>query len=166
MNEQQAFGRLVDSLSPWLARLVFVGGWAFRLYRLHPAAQVPAYRPVATLDADVAFAEGERLEGSIGARLEAEGFEEQLSGNHRPPVSQYTLGSDASGFYAEFLTPLSGSGRRRSGTSSGSPTTWSAMRPPSRPTAAWIPRRCAGCASKPCGNCLSSTRRQRPWQWN
>jgi hypothetical protein len=68
-----------------------------------------------TLDADVAFAEGERLEGSIRARLLEAGFVESLTGNHRPPVSQYTLGDDGSGFYAEFLTPLTGSGRRRDG---------------------------------------------------
>lgn len=115
MSEQLAFGRLVAGLSPWLGQLVFVGGWAFRLYRLHPQADVPAYRPVVTLDADVAFAEGEHLEGNIRARLLDSGFVESLMGNHRPPVSQYTLGNDASGFYAEFLTPLSGSGRRRAG---------------------------------------------------
>ena len=113
MSEQLAFGRLVTGLSPWLGQLVFVGGWAFRLYRLHPGAEVPAYRPVVTLDADVAFAEGERLEGNIRARLLDTGFVESLMGSHRPPVSQYTLGDDASGFYAEFLTPLTGSGRRR-----------------------------------------------------
>lgn len=115
MSEAQAFGRLVAGLSPWLGQLVFVGGWAFRLYRLHPSADVPGYRPVVTLDADVAFAEGERLEGSIRARLLETGFVESLMGNHRPPVSQYMLGDDASGFYAEFLTPLTGSGRRRDG---------------------------------------------------
>ena len=115
MSETQAFGQLVAGLSPWLEQLVFVGGWAFRLYRLHPDAQVPAYRPVVTLDADVAFAEGERLEGNIRARMLDTGFVENLMGSHRPPVSQYTLGDDASGFYAEFLTPLTGSGRRRGG---------------------------------------------------
>lgn len=37
-------------------------------------------------------------------------------GNHQPPVSQYTLGEDEpSGFYAEFLTPMTGSGRTRTG---------------------------------------------------
>lgn len=117
MSESRAFGRLVAGLSPWLGQLVFVGGWAFRLYRLHPRAQVPAYRPVVTLDADVAFAEDEYLEGDIRARLLEAGFVENLMGNHRPPVSQYTLGDDGSGFYAEFLTPLTGSGRRRTGES-------------------------------------------------
>ena len=73
-------------------------------------------RPLTTLDADVAFAEREKLEGSIKDRLLEAGFKEQLTGNHNPPVSQYTLGDDdAGGFYAEFLTPLTGSGRTRQG---------------------------------------------------
>jgi hypothetical protein len=116
MNDQEAFARLVEGLSPWKHQLVFVGGWAHRLYRLHPMAEAPSYQPLATLDADVAFAEREPLEGSIKAQLIAAGFEEQLTGSHHPPVSKYTLGEDgASGFYAEFLTPMTGSGRKRSG---------------------------------------------------
>lgn len=116
MNDRPAFSRLVQALSPWGHQLVFVGGWAHRLYRLHPMAEAPAYQPLATLDADVAFAEREPLEGNIKAQLLAAGFEEQLTGNHQPPVSQYTLGEDElSGFYAEFLTPMTGSGRTRTG---------------------------------------------------
>jgi len=115
MNDRVAFGRLVAGLTPWIEQLVFVGGWAFRLFRLHPSAQVPAYRPVVTLDADVAFAEGEKLAGDIRARLAEAGFTETFMGDLRPPVAQYALGDDAAGFYAEFLTPLSGSGRRRTG---------------------------------------------------
>ena len=116
MKDQAAFTRLVGALSPWNHQLVYVGGWAHRLYRLHPMAEAPPYQPLATLDADVAFAEGERLEGDIRARLLSMGFEEELMGKHRPPVSQYTLGDAAAGgFYAEFLTPLTGSGRKRSG---------------------------------------------------
>ena len=42
-------------------------------------------------------------------RLSAAGFEQQLTGSHKPPVSRYTLGADGpGGFYAEFLTPLTG----------------------------------------------------------
>jgi hypothetical protein len=116
MNDRAAFAKLVQVLSPWKHQLVFVGGWAYRLYRLHPMAEVPAYQPLATLDADVAFAEREPLEGSIKAQLLAAGFEEQLTGSHQPPVSKYTLGEDEpNGFYAEFLTPMTGSGRRHSG---------------------------------------------------
>jgi len=114
MSDQDAFGKLAKALSPWHAQLVFIGGWAHRLYRLHPEASPRPYQPIATLDADIAFAEGERLAGSIKARLTEAGFNEQLTGTHRPPISQYTLGDEgASGFYAEFLTPLTGSGRTR-----------------------------------------------------
>lgn len=116
MTDRAAFARLVEALSPWSQQVVFVGGWAHRLYRLHPWAEAPAYQPLATLDADVAFAEREKLEGSIKARLLAAGFQEQLTGNHKPPASQYTLGEDEpSGFYAEFLTPLTGRGTTRDG---------------------------------------------------
>jgi hypothetical protein len=109
MNDRAAFTKLVEALSPWTQQLVFVGGWAHRLYRLHPLATVPTYPPLTTLDADVAFAEREPLVGDIKARLQAAGFKEQLTGNHRPPVTQYTLGDEEpSGFYAEFLTPMSG----------------------------------------------------------
>jgi hypothetical protein len=116
MSERAAFARLVRVLSPWAHQFVFVGGWAHRLYRLHPLADAPPYQPLATLDVDVAFAEHAPLEGDIRGQLLAAGFQEELTGNHHPPVSQYILGEDApSGFYAEFLTPMTGSGRTRAG---------------------------------------------------
>lgn len=115
MNDQAAFAKLADALAPWRSQLVFVGGWAYRLYRLHPKAEVPAYQPVATRDADVAFADREPLEGDIRAGLSAAGFKQQLTSDHRPPVSKYTLDEDDAGFYAEFLTPLTGSGFTRKG---------------------------------------------------
>jgi hypothetical protein len=30
------FARLIDTLQPWLNQVVVIGGWAHRLYRLHP----------------------------------------------------------------------------------------------------------------------------------
>lgn len=118
MNDRAAFVRLVRALAPWETRLLFVGGWAHRLYRLHPHAAPPAYQPLATLDADVAFAQREQLDGDIRAALQTAGFEQQLTGDHRPPVSRYTLGDDApAGFYAEFLTPLIGRSHSRAGVS-------------------------------------------------
>ena len=117
MNDHQAFAKLVGALAPWDARLMFVGGWAHRLYRLHPDAASQAYRPLATLDADIAFAQHEQLEGDIRAGLQQAGFEQELTGSHRPPVSRYTLGEDGpAGFYAEFLTPLVGRAQARDGT--------------------------------------------------
>lgn len=109
MNDHAYFTRLVTALAPWNHQLVFVGGWAHRLYRLHPDAGAPIYEPVATLDVDVAFDNRVRLDGNMKARLVDAGFEEQLRGDHQPPVSKYTVGDDeGSGFYAEFLTPLIG----------------------------------------------------------
>jgi len=108
MNDREAFARLLEALEPWGDKLVFVGGWAHRLYRMHPMAGAVAYQPLATLDADVAFAEREHLEGNIRVRLLEAGFQQVLTGTHQPPVSQYTLGEEGNGFYAEFLTPLVG----------------------------------------------------------
>lgn len=116
MNDREAFARLVSALAPWESRLLFVGGWAHRLYRLHPSAAAPTYQPLTTLDADVAFAERERFDGDIRAALQAAGFEQQLAGSHHPPVSRYTLGEEGpAGFYVEFLTPLVGRARTRAG---------------------------------------------------
>ena len=43
------------------------------------------------------------------------GFNEELFGDHAPPATHYRLGDDDAGFYAEFLTPLHGSGMKRNG---------------------------------------------------
>jgi hypothetical protein len=110
-----SLARLLEALRSWLGQVVLVGGWAHRLYRLDPRATVPAYAALRTRDADIAFGERPRFEGSIAEALRQAGFTEELSGDHQPPVSRYSLGADDQGFYAEFLTPLSGSGVRRNG---------------------------------------------------
>lgn len=109
-----AFARLVEALRPWHSQMVIVGGWAHRLHRLLPGAAVPAYDPIRTLDADVAFSAAPRMEGNIAQALKTAGFTEELFAKHEPPVSSYSL-PDAGGFYAEFLTPLLGGERRRDG---------------------------------------------------
>jgi hypothetical protein len=35
-SDVEYFARLVDALEPWLDQVVIIGGWAHRLYRLHP----------------------------------------------------------------------------------------------------------------------------------
>jgi hypothetical protein len=103
------FGRLVAALEPWLDQVVIVGGWAHRLYRLHPGAQVLDYPPLSTLDTDVALPAALAVgEQDIRARLVAHGFIQELLGEGRPPATHYHLGGESSGFYAEFLTPLVG----------------------------------------------------------
>lgn len=104
------FGRLLAALEPWLDQVVIVGGWAHRLYRLHPDAQALEYPPLSTLDADVALSPT-LMTGELGihVRLLAFGFEEEFFGETRPPATHYHLGGETSAFYAEFLTPLVGS---------------------------------------------------------
>jgi hypothetical protein len=114
-DEFADIARLIDALRPWLSHLVIVGGWAHRLHRFHPLANPPAYQPLRTRDADVAFSLTAPLEGDIGAALEAADFRQELSGEHTPPITHYRLGGDDQGFYAEFLAPRAGGPLRRDG---------------------------------------------------
>ena len=114
--EYASFAKLVESLRPWLDQVVIIGGWAHRLYRLHPLAERPQYEPLATLDADVALPRRLRVTGNdIYQRLRANGFEPELVGHHRPPAAHYRLTHPGIQFYAEFLTPLTGSAITRRG---------------------------------------------------
>ena len=114
--EVEYFARLVDALEPWLDQVVIIGGWAHRLYRLHPLAQPLEYEPLGTFDTDIAVpldlpATGEQ----IRARLLERNFREELMGNMQPPAAHYRVESGDNSFYAEFLTPLEGSAVKRGG---------------------------------------------------
>lgn len=115
MNDLDALAKLAQALSPWHAHLVFIGGWAHRIHRFSPKANKLDNQPIFTRDTDLAFANKAPIEGDIKAALIDHGFKEQLGGEHKPPVAHYTLGEENGGFYAEFLTPLIGSGLKRSG---------------------------------------------------
>lgn len=115
MDDFAALARLIQAIEPWRAHLIVVGGWAHRLYRFHPKATVPPYQSISTRDTDLAFANQAPLEGDIKTALARAGFTEELSGEHVPPVTRYTLGDHDAGFYAEFLTPLYGSEMKRNG---------------------------------------------------
>jgi hypothetical protein len=104
----ERFERLIEALEPWLDRVVIVGGWTLPLLRHHPLAQRLPYGPLFTKDADVAIPLGLRSEhGNVRERLLARGFHEDFLGDEKPPVTHYLLGDD-DGFYAEFLTSLTG----------------------------------------------------------
>lgn len=110
----QNFARLMEALRPWLPHVVIVGGWAHRLHRLHSLAQPLAYPPLMTRDADIAIPVVTPPGApDLGQRLLEHGFELELLGDHKPPVSRYRLGDEEQGFYAEFLTPLVGSQHKR-----------------------------------------------------
>ena len=116
MNDLNPFAKLAQALDPWRNQLVFIGGWAHRLHRFDSRANKLEHQPVFTRDTDLAFANRTPIEGDMKGALIEHGFKEQLSGEHTPPVAHYTLGEEDGGFYAEFLTPLSGSGLTRRGT--------------------------------------------------
>ena len=54
-SDVEHFAQLIEALDPWLGQVVIIGGWAHRLYRLHPLAQPLNYEPLGTLDTDVAI---------------------------------------------------------------------------------------------------------------
>lgn len=115
MEDLANFARLIEAVRPWLTHLVIVGGWAHRLYRFHPFATFQEYQPLRTRDVDLAFSLNAPLEGNLSHALKQAGFDEELSGEHTPPVTHYYLGPEGAGFYAEFLTVKQGSGLKRDG---------------------------------------------------
>ena len=115
MNGRDDLDRMVAALRPWLDELVLVGGWAHRLHHDHPLASRQPYQPVRTRDADLVFNTRAKLSGKISEALAQGGFREDLSTDERPPVAQYVLDSGEDGFFAEFLTPLTGGRTRRDG---------------------------------------------------
>jgi hypothetical protein len=115
-SENEAFARLIAAIEPWLGEIVIIGGWAHRLYRLHPIAQTLDYTPLATFDADIAIpSRVSRRDQDIRERLLAADFSEGPLGNNKPPATHYQLTEPGTDFFAEFLTPLSGSEYDRHG---------------------------------------------------
>jgi len=109
------FARLIVSLEPWLDQVVIIGGWAHRLYRLDPRAQQLSYAPIMTLDTDIAVPSVLQVKDQdIRERLVANGFREEFLGADKPPATHYRFGEEKTGYYAEFLTPLTGSEHTRS----------------------------------------------------
>ncbi len=115
-QDRAAFAKVVMALSPYLGELVFVGGWAHRLHALHELASRLDFQPLMTADTDIAARPGLRIRGSsIRELLQKNGFEEKLSGDENPPVSEYRLGGEEGSLYVEFLAPQSGGTTRRDG---------------------------------------------------
>jgi hypothetical protein len=117
-DNRGAFARVVRSLDPYLGDLVFVGGWAHRLFALHELASPIDFQPLMTADTDIATPQRLRPRASsIRQLLQDNGFEEELSGDERPPVSEYRLGEEEGAFYVEFISPQAGGANKRDGSS-------------------------------------------------
>jgi hypothetical protein len=113
--ELEAFSKFIGAMEPWLGEVVLIGGWAHRLYRLHPLARKLEYLPLTTLDGDVALPPKLKTrESTVRQRLLDAGCKEEFVGEDRPPATHYHYGKGG-GFYVEFLAPLEGSEYDRSG---------------------------------------------------
>ncbi|MCK6589101.1 MAG: nucleotidyltransferase domain-containing protein [Polyangiaceae bacterium] len=110
VDERAIFARVAAALKPYLNHLIFVGGWAHRLYEIHPNSSPLDFSPLATLDADLATPPDlPVIDRPINVLLEEVGFKEHLGGEANPPVSRYELGEGKVEFEVEFITPLRGS---------------------------------------------------------
>src|SRR5215469_12644601 len=113
--ELEAFAKFIGAIEPWVGEVVLIGGWAHRLYRLHPLARKLECLPLTTIDGDVAVPPKLKAqELTVRERLLAAGFKVEFVGEDRPPATHYHYGKNG-GFYAEFLTSLVGSEYDRSG---------------------------------------------------
>ena len=118
LTDREAFARLVAAVEPYLDVLVFVGGWAHRLYAFHELADPIDFEPLATDDADLAApVRLETRKETLAARLKAAGFTEEFRGEDRPPISEYHLGEEEAGLYVEFIAPLFGPSATKEGKS-------------------------------------------------
>jgi hypothetical protein len=114
--DKASFARIVCALAPYLGDIVFVGGWAHRLFRLHPLARLTPFRPLMTTDADIAApARIPARAGTIRELLLAADFTEHLSGDQTPPRAEYRLSQTGGDISVQFVTPLTGGEHRRDG---------------------------------------------------
>jgi hypothetical protein len=101
--ELEAFSKFITAVEPWLGKVVLVGGWAHRLYRLDSRARRLDYLPLTTSP----YHRNLQRKNRQGKGLLEGGFEEEFIGEDRPPATLYHYGKGG-GFYAEFLAPLEG----------------------------------------------------------
>jgi hypothetical protein len=111
-EESHRFSELLCALEPHLSHLIVVGGWAFRLYRLHENATELSFPPLMTHDADLAIPENAHRDyPDICQKLLAAGFTEEMTGSHVPPVTRYV--SPQKDFEIEFITHQQGGAVKR-----------------------------------------------------
>lgn len=112
--DRARFVALLAALGDDLSRVVIVGGWAHRLFALHPLARRSASALITTLDVDVAVPTGANPSG-LDRRLREAAFRVELVGREAP-VTKYYPPDGADEFHVEFLAPRHGSESVRGGT--------------------------------------------------
>ena len=113
--ELQALASSLAALGPYLEDVVLVGGWAHRLFHLHPWARPREFAPLATNDVDFAVpARTPPRESTLSSLLAAAGYEARHKSIHtRPPLVRYQR---ADGVMIEFVADLKGSATIARGT--------------------------------------------------
>jgi hypothetical protein len=114
---------VLQAFRPYLDTLVLIGGFAVRLYELHPRARSIEMRVLRTLDADFATPPviAPHPSGTLAQLADAAGFQPDLRSEYTPPVMKLvprnsTTGPGAERYTVEFLTPLAGRSADRAGT--------------------------------------------------
>jgi hypothetical protein len=102
----------LEALRPYLPELVVVGGWAHRLFHLHPLARPRDFAPLRTNDVDLALVADlqPHAPGPIPDLLKKAGFEPRRK-SMEPPITRY----ERNGLLIEFIADLQGSSRKRDG---------------------------------------------------
>jgi hypothetical protein len=114
---------VLQTFRPYLDTLVLIGGFAVRLYELHPRARSIEMRVLRTLDADFATPPviTPRPSGTLVELADAAGFQPDLRSEYTPPVMKFVprdpaVTSGVEQYAVEFLTPLTGRSADRAGT--------------------------------------------------
>jgi hypothetical protein len=114
---------VLETFRPYLNTFVLVGGFAVRLYELHPRATPAAARVLRTFDADLAtpITRIPIIGKSLAELAEAGSFQPDFRGDNIPPAMKFVprrafvepVGVDQ--YTVEFLTPMRGAQVSRSG---------------------------------------------------
>lgn len=131
-SADEFLAHVLQAFRPYLDTLILIGGFAVRLYELHPRATSIEMRVLRTLDADFAAPPviAPRPSGTLVELADAAGFNPDLRSEYTPPVLKFvprdsTTAPGADRYTVEFLTPLTG----RSADRAGSPLVTATIKP-------------------------------------
>ena len=105
-EELKEIAGVLDAVRPYLGELVLIGGWAHRLFRLHPLARARDFEPLTTEDVDFAVPSEFRKKNAepLSKLLEGAHFKPVHKSIHtEPPLVRY---ESEAGLLIEFLANL------------------------------------------------------------
>jgi hypothetical protein len=111
--ELEDLALVVTALGAYAEDLILVGGWAHRLFGLHPWARARDWEPLRTNDVDFAVPlDLKERKTLLSALLEQAGFQVDVKSIHtKPPLTRYRR----SNLLVEFVADLKGSATTRKG---------------------------------------------------